>query len=110
MLPQGQILKTIRGIRMTASMQQLAAVLGFGGLRIKNGIAGFDPWLPEKWKSLSYKVMWKNEIISCHITKKYLKVMITGSDNVSYKISICGQIHTINANSELIRFFENTEG
>ncbi|QTA37223.1 glycoside hydrolase family 65 protein [Thermosipho ferrireducens] len=53
-----------------------AAVFGFGGLSVdKNGMLHFDPWLPEHWQSLSYKIFWKG--LQMVITVKKEKIIIT---------------------------------
>ncbi len=46
----------------------LSVVEGFGGMRVKNDHLHFDPLLPKKWKSLSFKVRFRGRIIQVDIS------------------------------------------
>jgi kojibiose phosphorylase len=35
-----------------------AMVNGFGGMRVKNQMLTFKPWVPEKWKGITYAIQW----------------------------------------------------
>ena len=48
----------------------MSVVYGFGGFRVKNNILHLDPHLPDKWISLSFKVIFRDN---------YLKFYINGS-------------------------------
>lgn len=41
----------------------MSVVEGFGGLRIKNDTLYFNPFLPENWKSLAFKVIFRGRTI-----------------------------------------------
>ncbi len=41
----------------------LAVIQGFAGMRVKDGKLSFDPKLPEHWKSLSFKVNFRGEVV-----------------------------------------------
>ena len=41
----------------------MSVVEGFGGLRIKNDTLYFNPFIPENWKSLSFKVIFRGRTI-----------------------------------------------
>lgn len=47
----------------------MAAVLGFGGLKVENGAVTVRPNLPEKWKRLSFRVIIRGEKYAIEITK-----------------------------------------
>lgn len=48
----------------------MAAVLGFGGLSIKDNQIEVNPHLPEKWQKLSFHVMVQDELYQITITKE----------------------------------------
>lgn len=54
-----------------------AAVFGFGGMKIKENELLFDPWLPEHWDSMSFKVIFKKKLYNVFITKNNVKVTKT---------------------------------
>ena len=41
----------------------LAVIQGFAGMRVKDGKLSFDPKLPEHWKSLSFKINFRGEVV-----------------------------------------------
>jgi len=64
------------------------AVFGFGGMEIdKEGILNINPWLPEKWDKLSYKVFWKGNLIEVIVTKQEVTVKkLKGKGNIKVKV------------------------
>lgn len=46
----------------------MAVVKGFGGLKIVKDSLSFDPVLPDKWKSLSFKIRWRGHTIETKVT------------------------------------------
>ncbi|MDH6363999.1 trehalose/maltose hydrolase-like predicted phosphorylase [Enterococcus sp. PF1-24] len=48
----------------------MAAVLGFGGLTIKDNKIEINPRLPEKWQKLAFHVMLQDELYQITITKE----------------------------------------
>ncbi|MGB9679591.1 MAG: glycoside hydrolase family 65 protein [Minisyncoccia bacterium] len=64
------------------------AVFGFGGMEIdKEGILNINPWLPEKWDKLSYKVFWKGNLIEVIVTKQEVKIKkLEGKGNIIVKL------------------------
>ncbi|AIS52012.1 trehalose and maltose hydrolase [Thermoanaerobacter kivui] len=64
------------------------AVFGFGGMEIdKEEILNINPWLPEKWDKLSYKVFWKGNLIEVIVTKQEVTVKkLKGKGNIKVKV------------------------
>ncbi|AEM78327.1 glycoside hydrolase family 65 protein [Thermoanaerobacter wiegelii] len=64
------------------------AVFGFGGMEIdKEEILNINPWLPEKWDKLSYKVFWKGNLIEVIVTKEDVSVKkLEGKGNIKVKV------------------------
>lgn len=54
-----------------------AAVFGFAGMRVKENELKFTPWLPEHWKSMNFKVIFKKKLYNVHITKNKVNVINT---------------------------------
>lgn len=51
-----------------------AMIMGFGGLKIRDGKLAISPLLPTLWKFLSYKIMWKGALIEIKILKNEIHV------------------------------------
>lgn len=57
----------------------MVAVQGFGGLRLGNGYAQIDPFLPSEWKGLKYAFQYEGMHFSCAITEE--KIMVTAAED-----------------------------
>jgi maltose phosphorylase len=40
------------------------SVEGFGGMRVKNDTLNFSPKIPKQWKGYSFKINFRNQIIT----------------------------------------------
>jgi maltose phosphorylase len=47
----------------------MAVVEGFGGMRVKNNMLLFDPFLPGKWESFSFNVGFRGAILNVKVSK-----------------------------------------
>ncbi len=47
----------------------LSVLKGFGGMRVKDGKLGFNPFLPDQWKSYSFRLEFRNRVIKIKVTK-----------------------------------------
>lgn len=51
-----------------------SAVMGFGGLSVDiDNTLTFDPWIPEKWNSLSYKINWRGKDLKVKVKRKSIE-------------------------------------
>jgi maltose phosphorylase len=46
----------------------MSVVKGFGGMRIKNGQIHFNPFLPDKWKSYSFRLEFRKRVIKIRVS------------------------------------------
>lgn len=59
----------------------LCVINGFAGMRVHDGILEFNPHLPEKWESYSFKVTYKNRLIEVLVSRKAVKYeLLEGED------------------------------
>ena len=54
----------------------LSVVEGFGGMRVKNNAIHFEPQLPRAWKSLSFKINFRDSILELFVSKSESKVTL----------------------------------
>jgi maltose phosphorylase len=47
----------------------MSVVKGFGGMRVKDGKLHFNPFIPDKWKSYSFRLEFRNRVIKVKVTK-----------------------------------------
>jgi maltose phosphorylase len=77
----------------------LSIVEGFGGMRVRNGRLTLNPFIPEKWKSFSFKVMFRGALLKVNIKKD--KVIITNESKQIITLVVDGDNYTIKGESEV---------
>jgi len=53
---------------------------GFAGMRVHSDGLRFKPWLPKKWKKMSFSVMWKDLNLHVSITEKNISLFFDSQD------------------------------
>jgi len=78
----------------------LAITQGFGGMRMKSGILSFHPVLPDKWESMSFRIIYRQAIlkITC---QKTLDTEIENLSNTSVNIIVYNQSCAIGPNDKV---------
>ncbi len=77
----------------------MSVVYGFGGMRIKDGILHFKPYLPEGWKSFSFKIEYRNTILNIKITHKATEISVSADKPV--EVNLSGLKHILEPNKIL---------
>lgn len=83
----------------------LAIVQGFGGMRVKNDMLHFDPQIPEKWGSFSFKIRFRNNLLKIVVAKD--KIHVDNQEGEEIKIKILGSIAVIGTNRSVEVDFQN---
>src|SRR5258708_10677353 len=47
----------------------LSVVKGFGGMRVRNGKLHFNPFIPDQWKSYSFRIEFRGQVVKIKVTK-----------------------------------------
>jgi len=68
----------------------MSIVLGFGGLRIKEGMLSLTPNIPKKWKYLSFNLNFRGRNLNVGISDKHVDVLLIKGDPL--KVEINGKI------------------
>jgi maltose phosphorylase len=77
----------------------MAFVMGFGGLRVKNNKLSFDPFIPAKWKSFSFRINFRGTHLKIQVDKKKFEFINLTSKNIS--LVVCGQTYELKGNSSI---------
>jgi len=67
----------------------MAFVMGFGGLRVKNGKLIFNPFLPENWDSYSFRVNFRSAHIE--VIKKHSKLLLINHSEADVPVIVWGK-------------------
>ena len=51
----------------------MSVVKGFGGMRVKEDKLHFNPFIPDKWKSYSFRIEFRNRVIKIKVSKEALR-------------------------------------
>ncbi len=56
----------------------MSIVKGFGGFRIRDNIAYFNPVIPEQWEALRFKLYFRGRILEVNCTTKTVEIKLSG--------------------------------
>ena len=65
----------------------MSIVEGFGGMRIRNDKLSFRPQIPQEWKSYSFKVNFRNRIITVTISRDATKFELDAQEEMSIRLN-----------------------
>ncbi|NOR74669.1 MAG: glycoside hydrolase family 65 protein [Draconibacterium sp.] len=77
----------------------MAFVMGFGGMRAKNNQLIFNPFLPEKWKSYTFKINFRGADLE--VKKERNNFTIINHSNVEVSVIVWNQQIVIDKNSSI---------
>ena len=76
----------------------MAFVKGFGGMRVKSGRISFNPFIPDKWTSYSFRINFRNTILKINVNKE--KVSIENLSNKELTLMLYDQEQFIGGNKK----------
>lgn len=76
----------------------MAFVMGFGGVRVKNGRLTFHPFLPKKWKSWSFRINFRGAHLEVTMNKGLFTVV--NHSETPAQVEVWNKQVTINGNSK----------
>jgi maltose phosphorylase len=77
----------------------MSIVQGFGGMRVINGKLTLNPFIPKKWKSFLFKIMFRGLLLEINIKKH--EIVITNQSKGDIILSVNGKDYTISGFSEI---------
>jgi len=61
----------------------MSIVEGFGGMRIKNDVISFETRIPSQWKSYSFKINFRNQILKVSVTQNETSFELAQGEELS---------------------------
>ncbi|WP_375240848.1 glycoside hydrolase family 65 protein [Polaribacter sp.] len=77
----------------------MSIVEGFGGMRIVNNTLSFTPRIPDGWKSYSFKVNFRNQVITVNVSQNGTSFELNGKQEIN--ILVNGEKVVVSPNSLL---------
>ncbi|HZI23970.1 MAG TPA: glycosyl hydrolase family 65 protein, partial [Chryseolinea sp.] len=60
----------------------MSVVKGFGGMRVRDGKLHFNPFIPDKWKSYSFRLEFRNRVIKLNVTKDSCETILESGEPI----------------------------
>ena len=96
---------TEQGIHSSSAAGVWASMVsGFGGLRTDGDLLIFNPTIPAKWNSYSFKLSYGGALIKVEVNKEYATFTIESGPEI--KVKIYGQERLINQNGVKVKLCE----
>ncbi len=77
----------------------MSVVEGFAGMRVQDGCLVFNPFLPGKWSSFSFKIGFRGVLLTVKVAKDGVNISNESAGNID--ISVYGQVYTLTSNSNI---------
>lgn len=77
----------------------MSVVKGFGGMRVKDGMVHFTPYLPDSWQSIAFKVRFRGASMEVKVTKTSVEVQ--NLSNKEIDVMIYGHKHHVAAHQTI---------
>lgn len=58
----------------------MSVIKGFGGMRVRNGKLYFNPFIPDQWKSYSFKVEFRGRVIKVNVSKDATDISVVSGE------------------------------
>lgn len=65
----------------------LSVVQGFGGMRVKNGLLHFNPYIPKKWTSYAFKIRFRGCLLAIEVSKKKVAIKNFSDKEITLKVN-----------------------
>ena len=75
----------------------LSVVQGFGGMRVKQDMLSFEPFLPEQWQGFSFRVGFRNKALQVSIKPNIIEIENLSKKSIS--VLVYGKEVLVNANT-----------
>lgn len=78
---------TQEGLHITSmAAAWMNIVYGFAGMRSDGQILSFNPSIPQKWKSYSFKLLYGDSVLNININRKDVSIMMVKGPEVDIKV------------------------
>ena len=64
----------------------MAVVEGFGGMRVKDGILSFNPFIPANWNAFSFKIRFRGNLLNINVNREGIQIENLSGKAITVKI------------------------
>ncbi|MFW6129190.1 MAG: glycoside hydrolase family 65 protein [Candidatus Aminicenantaceae bacterium] len=69
----------------------MTAIHGFAGMKVRQGLLCFDPWLPKKWQELNYSCYWRGNLLRVKTTHQNITFYIEDAKDKTITLNVQGK-------------------
>lgn len=77
----------------------MSVVEGFAGMRVRNDTLHFNPFLPVKWNSFSFNILFRGSILNVRIEREY--VILSNQSEKPLTVCVFGKPYEVNGGGEV---------
>ncbi|WP_423147741.1 glycoside hydrolase family 65 protein [Rubrolithibacter danxiaensis] len=77
----------------------MSVVEGFAGMRVRNGVLCFNPFLPGRWKTFSFNIRFRNALLTVKISKE--GACLSNRSSTEITVKIFQTLYTLKGNAEV---------
>lgn len=66
-------------------------VCGFGGFRVREGTLSFDPWLPERWQGIRFRLQWHGDAVDVAIDHTEATLCLRAAEGATEDVLVRGE-------------------
>jgi len=60
----------------------MSVIKGFGGMRVRNGKLHFSPFIPDQWKSYSFRLEFRKRVIKVKVSKEGVQTVLEAGEPI----------------------------
>jgi kojibiose phosphorylase len=84
-------------------------VNGFGGVRVHHGQLTVNPWLPEEWQEIRFRLRWHGNSLAVTIGHDEATFRLLGPEGATEEIVVAGRPLTLTANEPVTVTLANAD-
>ncbi len=65
----------------------MSVVKGFGGMRVKNGMLYFNPFLPDTWTSYSFRIEFRGRVIKVKVSRDGVQTILESGEPMTLSVA-----------------------
>lgn len=65
----------------------LSVIKGFGGMRVKNDTLHFNPFIPKKWKSYSFRIEFRGRVVKVKVSNHRVETTLVSGEPFEIRIN-----------------------
>jgi len=65
----------------------MSVVKGFGGMRVKDGMLYFNPYIPDSWTSYSFRIEFRGRVIKVKVTRDGVQTILESGEPITLGVA-----------------------